>query len=236
MNEDNRVTMGGAPQTLPFSFLPEGEDVGSHFDPNGGAGINDLPDESLPWNSLAEFDLRWLFDPEPLESQPGTGLNSQPLTPGAGNRSLPKTPDIVLANVTNIMHLLHQEPVARPLVQAREIPRLDSLPTGRTVHFESSRLEESTRQQLLEACQMPAQRGPWHDIEFTNFPGCGALECCIDLFLVHFHSVGVPSLIGALELLSHADRELPDVRSTRWFIDQHSVPHSSLRWFSWQSL
>jgi hypothetical protein len=232
MNEADSVNMGGAPQTLPFWFLPEVEDVGSHFDPNGGAGINAMPGESLPWNpihSIAEFDLRCIFDPEHLESQPETGLNSQQLTPGTANRSLPKTPDIVLANVANIIPLLQQGPGARPLVQAREIPRLDSLPIGRTMHFESSHLEESTRQQLLVACQIPVQRGPWHDIEFTNFPGCEALECCIDLFLVHFHSVGVPSLTGVLELLDNADRELPDVRSTRWFIDQHSKPHSSLR-------
>ena len=93
MNEDTSnisVTLDGAPQTLQFFWsLPEGEgvDEASHFDPHGGTGINNaMPGESsLPWNpspSLAEFDPRWLFYPEPLEpqSQPGTGLNphSQP--------------------------------------------------------------------------------------------------------------------------------------------------------------
>lgn len=232
INEADNVTMGDAPQTLPFWFLPEVEDVGSHFDPNGGSGISAIPGESSPWNpihSLAEFDLRWIFDSEQLEPQPGTGLNSQQLPPGTANRPLHKTPEFVLANVANIIPLLQQEPGTRPLVQAREIPRLDSLPIGRTMYFESSHLEESTRQELLEACHMPAQRGPWHDIDFTNFPRCEALECCIDLFLVHFHSVSIPSLIGVLALLDNADRELPAVRSTRWFIDQLSVPRSSLR-------
>jgi hypothetical protein len=204
INEDNGISMGDTPQALPAWFLPEGDDVGSHSNPSGSAGINAMPDEPLPWTPIhpfAEFDLGWIFDSEPLGSQPGIRSNSQPLTPETGNWSLPKTPDIVLANATNIIPLLQQEPVARPPVQVREVPRLDTLSIRHTVYFESSRLEESTRQRLLEACQVPAQRGPWHDIELTNFPGCKALECCIDLFLVHFHSVSVPSPNQLIEIL-----------------------------------